>query len=360
MEFYGITMRCVITPKSLLVSGEFQQVILLSRSPKTNTIERKRIVRKISSYTKSSTNSGSSGLGRTLSVELAKRGARVIVACRTKARRDSTAYFLRSKTGSFNIRTMFMDLTSLDSVYDFCQELVDTEDRIDAVVNNAAILCPQDKTSDELDIMLGVNYIGHFLLTNLLCSKLLQHGTSSSPARIVNVVCSSLRSGHIVRLDEMEGKNDGSYNMRNVYRSSKLALHLMTKELAHKYVEEGVVSYSADPGYVNTGLYKHLEGPFGKFNQTCAKALYRTTEEGIQTILYCLSSKDVLKQSGSLFKDCHTCDVRNSEWTEKSIKELWDRTSELILSKGIKLELGAADEDEEAEKADSEVADSEQ
>ncbi|PRD27620.1 UNVERIFIED_CONTAM: Rdh13 [Trichonephila clavipes] len=240
---------------------------------------------------------GSSGLGRTLSVELAKRGARVIVACRTKARRDSTAYFLRSKTGSFNIRTMFMDLTSLDSVYDFCQELVDTEDRIDAVVNNAdimiggvtenirdslqsqfsvpnpdltkdcktitfyelcvefpcflhqtAILCPQDKTSDELDIMLGVNYIGHFLLTNLLCSKLLQHGTSSSPARIVNVVCSSLRSGHIVRLDEMEGKNDGSYNMRNVYRSSKLALHLMTKELAHKYVEEGVVSYSADPG----------------------------------------------------------------------------------------------------------------
>ncbi|GFY54285.1 retinol dehydrogenase 13 [Trichonephila inaurata madagascariensis] len=254
---------------------------------------------------------GSSGLGRTLSVELAKRGARVIVACRTKARRDSTAYFLRSKTGSFNIRTMFMDLTSLDSVYDFCQELVDTEDRIDAVVNNAAILCPQDKTSDELDIMLGVNYIGHFLLTNLLCS-------------------------HISRLDEMEGKTDGSYNMRTVYRSSKLALHLMTKELAHKYVEEGVVSYSADPGYVNTGLYKHLEGPFGKFNQTCAKALYRTTEEG--------------------FKPSSTA----CQWTEKSIKELWDRTSELILSKGIKLELGAADEDEEAEKADSEVADSEQ
>ncbi|KAF8783059.1 retinol dehydrogenase 14-like [Argiope bruennichi] len=305
---------------------------------------------------------GSSGLGRTLAAELCKRGARVIVACRTKARRDSTAYFLRSKTGSFNLRTMFMDLNSLDSVFDFCQDLVDTEERIDAIVNNAATLEPQDKTSDDLDKMIGVNYIGHFLLTNLLCDKLLKHGNASNPARIINVVCGSFRSGHILNMDEMEGKFDGSYNMRNVYRSTKLALHLMTKELAHKYVEEGVVAYSVDPGYVNTGLYRHLEGPFGKFNQTCAKALYRTTEEGMQTILYCLSSKDVLKLSGSLFKDCRVCDVRNSAWTENSIKDLWTRASELILSKGIKLELGAADEEEEeADKADnSEQQDSEQ
>lgn len=294
---------------------------------------------------------GSSGMGRTLSVELARRGARVIVACRTKARRDSTAFFLRSKTGSFNVRTMFMDLTSLDSVYDFCQELVDTEDKIDAIVNNAGILYPQDKTSDDLDMMLGVNYVGHFLLTNLLSEKLLQHGTSSSPGRIVNVVCGSFRSGNIVSMDDLEGKCS-SYNMRKVYRSSKLALHLFTKELAHKYIDEGLVAYSVDPGYVNTGLYRHLEGPLGKLNQTCAKALYRTTDEGMQTILYCLASKDVLKESGSLFKDCRVCNIRNSEWTEKNIKELWDRTSELILSKGIKLQLSAGDE-EESEQAEA-------
>ncbi|XP_015913273.1 retinol dehydrogenase 14-like [Parasteatoda tepidariorum] len=295
---------------------------------------------------------GSSGLGRTLSVELARRGARVIVACRTKARRDSTAFFLRSKTGSFNVRTMFMDLTSLDSVYDFCQELVETEEKIDAVVNNAATLCPQDKTSDDLDMMLGVNYLGHFLLTNLLCEKMLQHGTSSSPGRIINIVCGSFRSGHIVNMDELEGKMS-SYNMRNVYRCSKLALHLMTKELAHKYVDEGVVSYSVDPGYVNTGLYKHLEGPMGKLNQTCAKTLYRTTEEGMQTILYCLGSKDVLKESGSLFKDCRNCNVRSCEWTENNIKDLWSRASDLILSKGIKMQLAPPEEEEESDKGDA-------
>ncbi|KAG8179347.1 hypothetical protein JTE90_007620 [Oedothorax gibbosus] len=292
---------------------------------------------------------GSSGLGRALSVELAKRGARVIVACRTKARRDSTAFFLRSKTGSFNVRTMFMDLTSLDSVYDFCQELAETEEKIDAVVNNAATLCPQSKTSDDLDMMLGVNYVGHFLLTNLLSEKLLKHGTSSSPVRLVNVVCGSLRSGHIVNMDELEGKCAGGYSMRGVYRSSKLALHLMTKELAHKHGDEGIAAYSVDPGYLNTGLYRNLEGPFGKFNQTCAKILYRTTEEGIQTVLYCLGSKDVLKESGSMFKDCRISDARNSDWTEKHVKELWDRTSELILSKGIKMQLAPPEQDEEEE-----------
>lgn len=112
----------------------------------------------------------------------------------------------------------------------------------------SATLCPQSKTSDELDMMLGVNYVGHFLLTNLLSEKLLKHGTSSSPVRLINVVCGSLRSGHIVRMDELEGKFDGGYSMRSIYRSSKLALHLMTKELAHKHGDEGIVAYSVDPG----------------------------------------------------------------------------------------------------------------
>ncbi|XP_022254371.1 dehydrogenase/reductase SDR family member 13-like [Limulus polyphemus] len=80
---------------------------------------------------------GSFGVGRALAVELARRGARVVVACRTKARRDSTAFFLRKRTGSFNLRVMFMDLNSLDTVWEFAKEFADTEDRLDAIINNA-------------------------------------------------------------------------------------------------------------------------------------------------------------------------------------------------------------------------------
>lgn len=292
---------------------------------------------------------GSSGLGRTLSVELARRGARVIVACRTKARRDSTAFFLRSKTGSFNIRSMYMDLTSLDSVYDFCRDVVESESRIDGIVNNAATLYPQEKTADDLDLMLGVNYVGHFLLVSLLQPKMLQHGTATLPSRLINVVCPNFRSGYVSNMDDLEGKVNGSYNIRQVYRNSKYALHLLTRFLADKYREEGLLAYSVDPGYLNTGLYRHLEGPIGKLNQICAKALYRTTEEGTQTILYCLTAKEIMRDTGKLFKDCRVVDFRVAELTETAIKQLWDRTSELIQSKGISLELKPDEEEEEEE-----------
>ncbi|KAH8038417.1 hypothetical protein HPB51_001531 [Rhipicephalus microplus] len=80
---------------------------------------------------------GSNGLGRTLCLELARRGARVVIACRTRLRRDSTAFFLREKTGSFNFRVMYMDLTNLESIREFAKELIASEQRLDCIVNNA-------------------------------------------------------------------------------------------------------------------------------------------------------------------------------------------------------------------------------
>lgn len=106
-------------------------------------------------------------------------------------------------------------------------------------------------------------------------------------------------------------------------------------------------------GYVNTGLYRNLEGPWGKINQMCASTLYRTTEEGIQTVLHCLASREAEKDSGRLFRDC----VPKSEprgVTEKSITELWERTESMILSKGLKMELLDEDEEEEEEKEEKE------
>lgn len=296
---------------------------------------------------------GSSGLGRTLCTELVRRGARVIVACRTRARSDSTAFFLRDKTGSLNLRTVFVDLTRLDSVLDFCSEIVDSEEKIDAIVNNAAILSSSpEHTPDDLDAMMGVNYIAHYLLTRLIQSKHPQSRT----LRVVNVVCAGMRGGNVPTLDNIEGKDAGVYDGRAIYRSSKLALHLFSREMGHQYKDKGVVVFSVDPGYVNTGLYNNLEGVWGQLNQLCAKILYRTREEGMQTILYCLSSKEVEKDTGKLFRDCAPrAELRGI--TEKSIGELWDRTEAVIQSKGIKLELVDEEEEEEVEDKEQEDAD---
>ncbi|XP_023229713.1 retinol dehydrogenase 12-like [Centruroides sculpturatus] len=286
---------------------------------------------------------GSSGLGRALSVELAKRGARVIVACRTKARKDSTAFFLRSRTGSFNVRVMYLDMSSLDSVWEFAKELSDTEERLDLIVNNAGRLCPRAWTADGYDLMMGVNYLSHFYLFNLLLEKL-RETALDSPVRIINILCGSFRSGKIANIDDMECKS-GPYDMRQIYKNSKLALHLFNKEISQRYRNQNIVSFGVDPGPVASGLHKNLPGVIGKLWRGAAQVLFRTTEEGIQTMLYTILSKDIECFTGKIFRDCRFQDVRNSEWTDKVITSLWDKSVEAIESKGLSFSL--KDEDEE-------------
>lgn len=103
---------------------------------------------------------------------------------------------------------------------------------------------------------------------------------------------------------------------------------------------------------MNTGLYRNLEGTWGKLNQLCAVALYRTPEEGIQTILHCLASKEVEKDTGRLFRDCYP--RQEPKISEKLVGELWDRTEALIQSKDLKFELLEEEEEEEQEEKEQE------
>lgn len=288
---------------------------------------------------------GSFGVGRSLAVELARRGARVVVPCRTKARRDSTAFFLRKRTGSFNLRVMFMDLNSLDTVWEFAKEFVDTEDRLDAIINNAAVLCDtRDWTADGFDAMMGVNYVGHFLLTILLLDKLSK--CPDGPARVINVVCGSCKKGNLANLLNLEGQRDGSYSFRHHYHNSKLAQYIFTKELSRRFRSVGIVAFAVNPGLVSSGLYKLLTGISGQLIQICAKVLYRTPEEGIQTILHCLLAKGIEPNSGALFRDCRMQDINIPKWDDQVAKELWENTRRLIKQKGIPVTLKENDDEE--------------
>lgn len=107
----------------------------------------------------------------------------------------------------------------------FC---ISEHSRLDVLINNAAVMrCPKSHTRDGIEIQLGVNHIGHFLLTNLL----LDHLKSSAPSRIVNV------SGHVHysgKINKEDFNSDNSYDPAVAYNQSKLATCLFTKELAKK------------------------------------------------------------------------------------------------------------------------------
>lgn len=292
---------------------------------------------------------GSSGLGRTLSTELARRGARVIVACRTRARRDSTGFFLRSKTGSFNVRVMYVDFSSLDSVWEFARELVESESRVDIIVNNAATLTPRDSTGDGIDTMMSVNYVGHFLLVNLLQKKFYNSPDPDQPTRVINVICGSALSGG--SMDDLRQDLSGThapFGIKRGYRNSKLALYLFNRSFSKHVPSDYVASIGVDPGLLDSALYRHLPGISGKIQRWMAKALYRSSEAGIQTILYCILLKDVSNFVGKVFKDCQVQEISDrNDWTSQTLNELWESTIELIKSKGISFSLQTDSEEEE-------------
>lgn len=84
-----------------------------------------------------------------------------------------------------------LDLSSLKSVRNCAQQLLEKEKRIDILINNAGIMmCPFSKTDDGLELQIGTNHLGHFLLTMLLLPKIIE----STPARIVTVSSSASKS----------------------------------------------------------------------------------------------------------------------------------------------------------------------
>ena len=129
------------------------------------------------------------GIDKATAIDMAQRGARVIMACRDLKRGEAALKDIVEETGSKEIVLKQLDLASLKSVRKFADDINKTEPEVHVLINNAGLAYPpkQSKTEDGFELTMGVNYLGHFLLTNLLIDLL----KKSAPSRIV-VVASSV------------------------------------------------------------------------------------------------------------------------------------------------------------------------
>jgi retinol dehydrogenase 12 len=142
------------------------------------------------------------GIGKETAMEMAKRGARVILACRDKKRATEAAQDIRKATGNGNVIVKLVDLSSMESIRNFAQDINDNEERVDILINNAGLICPKWKTKDGYDMTFGVNHLGPFLLTNLLLDKLKQ----SKQGRIVNLASKGYASLFLLFQNEFNYK----------------------------------------------------------------------------------------------------------------------------------------------------------
>ena len=193
------------------------------------------------------------GIGKETAIDLAKRGARVIVACRDEKRGSDAVRDIKAASKSEEVMMKKLDLASLASVRQFSEEILQEESHIDLLINNAGVmLCPYRLTEDGFEMQFGTNHLGHFLLTNLLLDRIKE----SAPSRIVTVSSTANYRGSL-DFDNMMWAN-GGYSALGSYTRSKLANVMFSRELAKRLEGTGVSTYSLHPGVINTDLFRHM------------------------------------------------------------------------------------------------------
>ncbi|MBA0049926.1 SDR family NAD(P)-dependent oxidoreductase [Streptomyces sp. AJS327] len=187
-----------------------------------------------------------SGLGFVTARELARRGARVVLACRDAERGRIARERLRRTLPEAHTELRTLDLADLASVRRFAEELPD--ERLDLLVNNAGVMAlPYRRTADGFETQFGVNHLGHFALTGLLLERLL----AAEAPRVVTV-SSGLHA--LANIDIGDLNSEHTYRRWVAYARSKTANLLFTHELARRAASRRLTAAAAHPGYAATEL----------------------------------------------------------------------------------------------------------
>lgn len=234
------------------------------------------------------------GIGKETALEMAKRGAKVYLACRNPQRAEDARQEIVEKSNNVNVFAAELDLASMESIRKFVEKFKSQEQRLDVLINNAGLYCPLQRTRDGFEMQIGVNHLGHFLLTNLLLDIL----KGSAPSRIVTVSSLLHMFGGIKKYDLNSEK---SYSNYSAYCQSKLANVLFTRALAKKLEGTGVTANCLHPGVVRTEFARYdtllsfLLKPFSWI-------LLRTPKSGAQTSIMLAIDPDLEKVSGKYFR----------------------------------------------------------
>ncbi|KAI5633113.1 short chain dehydrogenase domain-containing protein [Phthorimaea operculella] len=302
---------CVTT----LIFGLYQK--------KTNAIckSNKRLDGKVAVVT-----GGTVGMGLVIATDLARRGAKVIIACPFEEEGKAGRKSIIEATGNYKVIFELLDLASISSIRKFAAEVLEKENRLDILINNAGVGGPiNTKSYNGTNFIMHVNFIGHFLLTILLLPLLKKTGTDDEPSRIVNTA-SIL---HWLGTVDFEYKNrEDCFYRLFCYSNSKFCCMLFAHELSKKLKISNVVVNAVDPGGVGTAIFHDLL--FGKFISLLCKVLFKTAHEGAQTALHVALDDMAGKFSGQFFKNCKLDRAKRSAYDDELGRKLWEESVKIV------------------------------
>lgn len=262
------------------------------------------------------------GIGKATAKELAKRGAKVVLACKDMKKCMEAKYEIIDETWNKKVECIKCDLSSLESINEFVEQFrkggcffkackipsfsqfiknfhfILDHKLLHVLVNNAGTMWhPKGVTKEGFETHLGVNHLGHFYLTN----KLLPELKHSYPSRVVVLTSRDHLKGKINFEDLNSTKH---YNEEDAYNQSKLANVLFVQELSERLKGTGVTANCVDPGYVYTDLMRYssvYKSPYSPVSFVF-KMFLKTPKMGAQPVVFACVCADLENVSGKYFR----------------------------------------------------------
>ncbi|MFF5056949.1 oxidoreductase [Micromonospora sp. NPDC000663] len=264
---------------------------------------------------------GSSGLGLATTLALARAGARVVVP----ARRPDVAQ--RALAGVTGVEVDQLDLADLDSVHAFADRFLSRHRALDILITGAGIMaCPLTRVGPGWEAHFATNHLGHHALTNLLWPAL----TTPGAARVVSV-SSGRNPTWRIRWDDVQFER--GYDKWEAYTQSKFANILFARHLDLLGRPHGVRAFSVDPGWILTGLQRHLDveemvaAGWIDTHGTPRPGLFKTAEQGAATQVWAATSPQLAANGGDYCVDCRI--VGSTPTDSADAARLWSLSADL-------------------------------
>ncbi|XP_050341016.1 retinol dehydrogenase 13 isoform X1 [Bactrocera neohumeralis] len=298
-----------------------------------------------------------SGVGLETAKALAARGGRIVLACRNMAAGERMARVIKRELacqrigadveGEFFVEARYLDLRSFESVHRFARRITGEFERIDVLINNAGIIFGSlgGRTIDGYEEHLQVNYLSHFLLTQLLLPHLRR---SPSGGRVINVTAHAHAAAKIDFDDPLNvGTWSVKFHARDAFAHSKLAVMLATRWLARQMKGTPLTVNCCTPGLVrstghlrNSPLMSAISVKLMTFPWMWL--FMKNPFEGAQCAIRLATDPKLKTVSGEYFNDCeiaqsslHGRDIALAKKLYmQTIKEL-EKVTKLTIDKDI-------------------------
>ena len=263
-------------------------------------------------------------MGKAIATGLARSSATVIILCRDNEKAEQASNEIMHKTKNRNIDYMLADLSIQNSIRQFAETFQHKYSALHVLSNNAGILSMKRKlTADEIESTFAVDYLSHFLLTNLLLDLL----KSSQPSRIITVAGGpSILKKTKINFDDIQFEN--KYNGIKTAVQAALARVIFTYELAKRLTGTGVTANVFHPGLVQSNLTRNVP-LFGKFFSKLSRPFLSSE---CKTGLYLAVSSEVENITGRYFVRKKQITILPDDDFHSNAERLWE-ISESLTSK---------------------------